>query len=98
MTIDEFLEKLKETPREWCITGTGTIRSHRGLGDWTCPVCKVAGVSGQMAWMHIKSLGLSQCDADSIVAAADLRPEYSETLRARMLYACGLSPSGARTT
>ncbi len=92
MTIDEFIEKLDKTPREWEVLPHGRLRLWRRC----CPITAVHGhelMAGAYGLCSL-SLGLSAVDAELIVTAADANyqkwiSEVSD-LRSRLLAACGL--------
>lgn len=82
MTIDEFIEALKETPRNWQNGGSGIraprLRTDDEIGCYDCPltaVAKVAGcdsVSGLADWnIAARFLGIPAPVAKSITRAAD---------------------------
>lgn len=92
MTIDEFLDKLSETPRDWYIR-RGLIRRR---GDDQCPITalcdKDVTLSREPYTECGHQLGLSDKDLKEIIKAADstrLLP-YDHDLRMRLLKACGL--------
>lgn len=97
MTIDEFLERLKQTPRGWRLAVDpddepyGAIRLGP-LGRCHCPISAVTGnldhfaSPGEVAL----ELGLSNDDGDAIVEAADNDIHCNQVIRRRLLEACGL--------
>lgn len=97
MSLDEFFEELKKTPREWRINETGCVRSE----DGACPVCAVLNrTNGKIVsffnWYRAVEAGLmSQEDAKSIARAADNSwfkdDPCDPALRARLLECCGLT-------
>lgn len=95
MTINEFIDKLKDTPRDWYLYDGAIRRGPRTHHGCLCPMHALAPkmYSGASAGT---SLGLSCEDADAIVMAADWRSSLltwrSQVLRARLLEACGLEP------
>lgn len=85
MTINEFLDKLKQTPRNWTTYTTGAIRQ-----EGVCPVLHVCGRH------YAETLGVTA--GNRIALAADNSVGHDTALRAQLLDACGLSdppvPSG----
>lgn len=102
MTYAAFLDKLRQTPREWTLVnldGQACIRrgTNRGQPTYACPICAVAGTSGWIYWRDdARKLGLRTHSAESIVQAADDRPSHDRAIRADLLAACGLSALPAR--
>jgi hypothetical protein len=91
VTVDRFLEKLRETPRDWEVNIYGCIRRNR---ECECPITAVEGVQRCTWYYHesAKALGLSDVDRSAIVAAADSFHTSAEVeLRAELLDACGLT-------
>lgn len=87
MTLEEFLERLRKTPRDWQVT-QGLIR--RG-NHWQCPITSLLD---ECAWRYDligSSIGLPHHLVRQIANAADDITGESE-LRARLLEACGLAP------
>ena len=80
MTLQEFLDKLANTPRKWGLRA-GQIRSHG-----RCPLEVVAGTRSMSLSKAKRRLGL--LGATEIMRSADT-PSHSK-LRARLLKACGL--------
>ncbi len=89
MTIDEFIEALKKTPREWFLNGDG-IRCFFER-RFTCPVCRVAGNAGCAVGESGTDLDLSMKAIIELVDTADFELRKNEDLRKRMLEACGLN-------
>lgn len=112
MTIDEFLEKLKETPRRWVLEGQQiryprhltAAKRKKAMRTWQsltyCPICKVAGDASNRLdyFMAGERIGIAHSDALAIAKSADCDSDCDRDLREKLLDACGLSPSGARTT
>lgn len=100
MTISEFLDALKETPREWYLC-SGMIRATReGESQFRteppcCPITSLATPSRSANdWQFVvatKVVDIDSRDAGAIVLAADNLEGHDPTLRARLLFACGLS-------
>jgi hypothetical protein len=95
LTLEQFLEKLEQTPRDWYLYGSRKVLIRRMKGKnaaWSqCPVsslfCRNAGDYRSAAL----DLGLSQDLAEMIAAAADGWPDHEPDLRAKLLKACGLA-------
>ena len=101
MTYDEFFRMLAKTPRTWRLYdvsgyGTGWIRSNQ-----TCPISRVAGMSGLDFVKAGSKLGLTPQQGGALAAASDNLKEWRMagdgatyktpvSLRKRMLKACGL--------
>ena len=86
MTLDDFLNRLEQTPRRW------TDKEKLRLGRM-CPITAVGGgrhPAGD-AYGVAARLGLAPTLAVRIIQAADVRSDLSHAdLRARLLKACGL--------
>jgi hypothetical protein len=93
MTLDEFIDALSKTPRDWALDGDAI----RTLVDG-CQ-CPIDAVLGRGAWRRaiVGGTSLSIKDARMIVDAADWPRRYSE-LRGQLLQACGLSADVSRST
>lgn len=97
MTIDQFIEKLRQTPRDWrpVITDRGTLR--RGTRKtYQCPLGSVAYPNPREAacgepYRYGRELGLSLEDTKLIFDAADGIFGCDPTLRRRLIEACGLA-------
>lgn len=84
MTLEEFLVKLRETPRNWIVTHGDDIRTVDGF----CPLEVVAGnIKGFVSAATI--LGMDTTLRCRIAYAADTAHREPE-LRAKLLGACGL--------
>lgn len=82
-TLEQFLEKLRETPRDWRLTSIGRIRNKHGF----CPLYVVYG-----GWGSDKVL-LFPDVRDGVLITADYQfgdSTYDENLRWKLLDACGL--------
>ena len=93
MTIEQFLARLRETPREWVLEDRWLIR----LGE-CCPITALAaGMPPAKDWSKAgRTYGLVGQDAYNIMAAADAtfdaaRVDIQSALRVRLLEACGLT-------
>lgn len=105
MTIDEFIEQLKATPRQWRFGPPNKVvgelhppRQIRSGERCDCPITAAVGERHPVPSMAIRSayamimyrkIGLSEEDAVSIIRAADWKPNH-EALRKRLVEACGL--------
>lgn len=85
MTLNEFLKKLEQTPREWDVTPGGYTALR--CGD-RCPIEVVADRQAGEYDQGCYDLGLRSDTAERIINAADYCGEVP--LRARLLRACGL--------
>lgn len=91
MTIDEFLDKLSETPRDWYYTEEGRIRRRRYGLQIQCPITALCDKDFLLHRECAHQLGLSDNDRTEIIQVADLiRPVYDHDLRVKLLKACGL--------
>lgn len=97
MTLDQFIAKLRKTPRRWYLDGN-RIRSIKRGKLQHCPISAVAGnnFSSMMPVGASRHLGLSSWS--SIVYAADHEIDGGTTgvIRRRLLRACGLTPPRTR--
>lgn len=102
MTIDEFMERLEQTPRQWEIGVRGSCHTIRLNG--LCPITAVEG-SGKSAVNYLsaaRALGLSTTAIYQITEASDYGAEGLKEnlrpLRRRLLKACGLPPEDDNDT
>lgn len=99
MTLEEFVDALRKTPRDWRLEEWRPMqlkKIRRGSGDdRQCPLHAVAGTTMKNALATAQqALGMEQEESWKIVDAADgsfydVRTELV-TLRAQLLEACGL--------
>lgn len=92
MTIDEFIEQLEKTPRDWRLDGERLI--SRGFNG-ACPICAVATLLGKnpdsFGVSYFRVAPLIDLDGDTANAIAHAADGYGDPdLRARLLRACGL--------
>jgi hypothetical protein len=80
MILDEFLVKLRETPRDWLLTKDKAIIRRDGCYE-LCPRLAVDG-----------AVELPQEVKNAIYAAADNKSGHDHFLRRQLLAACGLAP------
>lgn len=79
MTINEFLDLLRQTPRDWELRPGGLIRRPCGVLGWQCP------------YVAVQEAGyLSLEDAREVWAVADNKLGLHRGLRRRVLRACSL--------
>jgi hypothetical protein len=97
MTIPEFIEKLKQTPRDWYLNDCSGIR--RGSpSESQCPLSFFVNSDCSHWYSAGDALGLSIRDRRTIINAADAAPggaTHEERVqighvRAQLLSACGL--------
>lgn len=92
MTYEEFLAKLRETPREWELLGPmGWIRIYSG-NTWSA--CPLSAAIGAIFCKPIESSvvrGMNRDLAQTIVDAADKIKHHDPQIRADLLAACGLT-------
>jgi hypothetical protein len=86
MTYAEFLEKLRETPRDWTIREWGNIR--RGIGGHPqCPISALCDLDAGSVSAAARGLNLGKWR--HIAMAADNNTDCQ--MRRDLLEACGLS-------
>ena len=93
MTLDEFLDLLRQTPRDWYITVEGRIRRNDKYSIPCCPIsgCHPDGPKAVIYYVDAaRLLGLGDLTGD-IIRAADNDGIANLSLRARLLDACGLA-------
>ena len=93
MTLDEFLDLLRQTPRDWYITAGGRIRRDDG-SRCCCPIsgCHPDGPKAVIYYVDAaRLLGLSTYTTNDITCAADNDGSVDRALRARLLAACWLA-------
>ena len=88
--LDDFFEKLAQTPRDWEVVGSGRIR--RLIGDGPNRVCPISAVTGNPEDFDnplpaARRLGISHSDAYRVFDAAECP---GNSYRARLLEACGI--------
>lgn len=82
-TYEQFLEKLRQTPRDWYVTASGCIRLRQSRpGIKLCPVEAVYGTFPSPEQHY------------EVVPAADFSMRHDPRVRADLLAACGLSDKG----
>jgi hypothetical protein len=84
MTLDKFLDKLRETPREWHLSESGCLRLST-----SCPITAIRRLDSGFVHSEAITLGLSAELTERIIYAADgyfADPD----LRRQLLEACGL--------
>lgn len=92
MSLDQFLEKLAQTPRDWVLAGS-LIRCGMNVFGSECPISCLAG---RKSWEYpdaARLLGISDDDARDIAYAADInstKDTHRAELRTKLLEACGL--------
>jgi hypothetical protein len=86
MTLDEFMDALSKTPRDWTIQSDGAIRQKR-----CCPLEVVAGTGEASSMDAFMALEIPSDIADEIIWAADCDSDADRELRRRLLQACGLA-------
>ena len=92
MTLQQFLDKLAETPKRW-VVGDDGMGARMGIRlDEKCPIEAVAGMPAHHITRARSLLGLAPRTAQRVMYAADytLGEGYDPKLRARLLKACGL--------
>ena len=99
MTLQQFLEALEQTPRDWMFVGdTRRIRrpppKNPGPQDikcGTCPLTEVAGYPGTVQFMQAgRELGFDVETTQRISDAGDGYSWRDENLRVQLEIACGL--------
>lgn len=92
MTKEEFLQRLRATPRDWFIDNIGCIRRdgvrRDGVYQRQCPISSLRNQPCLDAFDTACVLGIAQ--ADEIVAAADEATWHDPVLRMQLMEACGL--------
>lgn len=89
MTYQEFLQKLRETPRTW------QVRDSLLRSGANCPLTAVAGHFDSAAYYADAAAELGVCEDDmcQIVWAADTADlKHVDAVRDDLLRACGLLP------
>jgi len=88
MTYPEFLQKLRETPRDW----TGHRLRRGGINDerYCCPIVAVCGGYLGAPMAAAKSAGIPAELAYKIIEAADGYSSADSKIRRDLLDACGI--------
>lgn len=97
MTIDEFIERLRLTPRDWTVDKHHVLRNACGH----CPLVAVfapdtggdfhlVGDANEDADCIAHNAGMLIGDAGAVIDSADSLRGRPDPLRARLLDACGL--------
>ena len=82
MRVDEFLDRLYDTPRDWWRMGPFGILRRAGGCSHQCPL----DATGNPLVLHKGDLVVR-----AIIHAADNAPGHDPKIRAALLHACGLS-------
>jgi hypothetical protein len=91
MTLEQFLEALEKTPRDWRHRADGRIR-RRWAFTAQCPITALCNTRATQWDIAAESLGICGSLMDDIVAAADNDEDgYNFELRDKLLKACGLA-------
>lgn len=95
LTLDEFLKRLRKTPRSWELCGSSLRMDFPGARTHAaCPITSLApgGAVAANQWRYVAGeLGLPLPLAKQIMHAADGFRDVDYKLRTRLLEACGLS-------
>ncbi len=94
MNYSQFIQKLKETPRDWYFDVQGRIRRFQaGAGDGCqCPITSLTLQADQHQVMNeALKLGLGMELRHKIAEAADEFYGFDEKIRADLVDACGLT-------
>jgi len=100
MTFEEFLVRLRKTPRQWFLDrgtfGPSLIRLKRKKGATHCPISAVTGKPGDFTNPKAGAyrLGLSSATGEAIIIAADNTKGHRSKVRKALLDACGLTEVG----
>jgi hypothetical protein len=82
MNYEEFLQKLRETPRDWALTANGEIRRKDKHGMYNrCPGLECGLFDSRYTWVK----------RWDIAKAADNDKKHDPQIRADLLAACGLT-------
>ena len=86
MNEDEFLERLRQTPRDWAVSEDGRIRRPLNI----CPLDAVRILFNELPRLAFRGAIMFAADRHSMRLYSDGRQ-----LRQRLLEACGLEESDA---
>jgi hypothetical protein len=95
MTLPEFLEALRGTPRDWQVDKKGCIRLKL-QNCAACPITSIKKTGACRVFRAGKVLGLDSNTILEIANAADYESNHDPALRAALLAACGLPPESAQ--
>lgn len=88
MTYEEFLQKLRETPRDWYLREADKAIRHRSEAEpkgVPCPAVRIANsTSAKWPTEHVRWVNW-------VIEAADKRGAFRPDVRAALLEACGLT-------
>ena len=92
MTLEEFLTRLQQTPRDWVLRKYSNhpydrIRRVGRFGQLECPISPLMGEPIELAYQVAKKLGLPITLIGCLIAAADGNPGCDMNLRAQLLAA-----------
>lgn len=90
MTLDQFFEKLEQTPRDWYGSYSAIRRTDSNGWCGQCPVSSLGGLPIGFAWTVAIDLGMDSADVERVIHAADNVIGCDQDIRARLLKACGL--------
>ena len=90
--VDDFFEKLSQTPREWFLDDDGALRL-RARGVLQCPVSAVTGDSADYSSPYEACDRIGLKGAHVIPWTSDAKPKMykdQKEMRTRLLEACGI--------
>jgi hypothetical protein len=90
MTLEQFLEALEKTPRDWQLNGGMIMRCPTKDGP-QCPVSSLRNRQTYQWRLAAKEVRLSARTAQRIADAADYTTTPWKQLRAKLLKATGLA-------
>lgn len=91
MTYPEFLEKLRQTPRDWKLDGPGGIRRVAGTLR-QCPLSSLCDLYPEATdgYSAGKTLGFDEYTIRNVIHAVDFAIHHDKNVRKDLLKACGL--------
>jgi len=89
MTLNQFLARLRKTPRDWGISGIGVLRRFSRRGIEQCPISALRRLPATKFFAVVQALHITRWR--SICRAADNAVIYDAKLRNQLLEACGLT-------
>jgi len=96
MTYEEFLDKLRATPRDWYVNCVGRIRRRHGDNFVLdqCPISALVGYTSVAYRSASETLNIPPKLVRLIIAAADYDlglDKHRKLIRQDLLAACGLA-------
>ena len=96
--VDDFFEKLAQTPREWFLEEDGALRYRDSDGRLHCPVSAVTGIQRDFCAPAVaaRNMGIDKPTSRAIPASADRPALGAPAIRGRLQEREGAGAEGGR--